>query len=96
MNYFFYEKIPIIVFPFALIILFIAYGVYKMNTIDKILLADVITLIIFTITMIVIFCIYQEVPDTLVQCFFACAGGEAVVTFAIWWIKKAHSKDNKK
>ena len=96
MNYYFYERIPLIALPFGLIILFIAYGVDRMNTIDKILLADVISLIIFTITMIVIFCVYQTVPDTLIQCFFGCAGGEGIITFAIWWVKKRHSKDDKK
>ena len=63
-----------------------------MNTIDKILLGLVGFLIGFTITMIILFCIFQQVPDTLIECFFGVAGGEAVITFAIWWIKKAHSK----
>ena len=59
-----------------------------MNTIDKILLACAITLLLFTVTMIVIFCIYQVTPDTLIECVFACCSSEAVITFAIWWIKK--------
>ena len=63
-----------------------------MSTIDKILLGLVGFLIGFTITMIVLFCIFQQVPDTLIECFFGVAGGEGVITFAIWWIKKAHSK----
>ena len=65
-----------------------------MNTIDKILIADVVILLCFTITMIVLFCIFQEVPDTLVECFFGCAGGEGILTFGIWWVKKRYS--NKK
>ena len=59
-----------------------------MNTIDKILLGLVGFLIGFTITMIVIFCVYQVTPDVLIECVFACCSSEAVITFAIWWIKK--------
>ncbi len=64
-----------------------------MNTIDKILLGLVGFLIGFTITMIILFCIFQSIPDTLVECFFGVAGGELVITFAIWWIKKKYSKE---
>lgn len=63
-----------------------------MNTIDKILLTLAGFIFGFTVTMIVIFCIYQVTPDTLIECVFACVSSEAVITFAIWWIKKAHSK----
>ena len=63
-----------------------------MNTIDKILLGVVGVLITFTITMVVIFCVYQSTPDTLIECVFACCSSEAVITFAIWWIKKKGSK----
>ena len=63
-----------------------------MSTIDKILLGLVGFLIGFTITMIIIFCIFQSIPDTLVECFFGVAGGEGIITFAIWWIKKKYSK----
>ena len=69
-----------------------------MNTIDKILLACAIFLVMFTVCMIVIFCIYQSVPDTLIDAVFGLMGSEAVITFAIWWIKKKASnrkdKDN--
>lgn len=64
-----------------------------MNTIDKILLACAIFILAFTITMIVIFCIFQSVPDTLVESVFTLFTGEAVITFVIWWIKKRHAKD---
>ena len=71
-----------------------------MNTIDKILLGLVGFLAGFTITMIVIFCIYQVTPDTLIECVFACCASEAVITFAIWRIKKkcgiTKSKGDKK
>lgn len=67
-----------------------------MNTIDKILLGLVGFLIGFTIAMIVIFCIFQVTPDTLIECVFACCASEAVITFAIWWIKKKHANDKTK
>ncbi len=66
-----------------------------MSTIDKILLGLVGFLIGFTITMIVLFCIFQQVPDTLIECFFGVAGGEGVITFAIWWIKKKANRKDK-
>ena len=66
-----------------------------MNTIDKILLTLAGFVFAFTVTMIVIFCIYQVTPDTLIECVFACCSSEAVITFAIWWIKKAHTKKEK-
>lgn len=59
-----------------------------MNTIDKILLTCAIFLFVFTVTMIVIFCVYQSVPDTLVDSVFGLFSCEAVVTFAIWAIKR--------
>lgn len=46
-----------------------------MKTMDKILLLVAVFLFIFTVTMIVVFCIYEAIPDTLVdKVFFACAG----------------------
>ena len=59
-----------------------------MNTIDKILLSCAIAVIVFTITMIVIFCIFQAVPDVLIESVFSLFTGEAIVTFFIWWIKR--------
>ena len=67
-----------------------------MNTIDKILLSCAIFLVMFTVCMIVIFCIYQSVPDTLVDAVFGLMGSEAIITFAIWWVKKKGQKDNGK
>lgn len=66
-----------------------------MNTIDKILIACAIAVIVFVITMIVIFCIYQAVPDTLIECVLNLATSEAVITFAIWWIKKKANRKDK-
>lgn len=67
-----------------------------MNTIDKILMACAIAVIVFTITMIVIFCIYQDIPSTLVECFYNLAGSEAFITFGIWWVKKKANKKETK
>ena len=66
-----------------------------MNTIDKILLGVVGVLITFTITMVVIFCVYQSTPDTLIECVFGLCGGEAFITFAIWWVKKKANRRSK-
>lgn len=67
----------------------------KLNTIDKILITLASFVFGFTITMIVIFCIYQVTPDTLIECVFACCSSEAVITFAIWWIKKKANRKDK-
>lgn len=52
------------------------YSKKKMGTMDKILLTMAILLIVFTIAMIVIFCKFQTVPDTLITSFFASFGAE--------------------
>lgn len=67
-----------------------------MNTIDKILLGIVGFILGFTISMIVLFCIFQETPDVLIQCVFAAGCSEAVITFAIWWIKKKYGNQKEK
>ena len=67
-----------------------------MSTIDKILISCALAVIVFTVTMIVLFCIFQDIPCSLVDNFFDLFKGEAVITFAIWWIKKRYSKEEKK
>ena len=67
-----------------------------MNTIDKILIGCSIAVIAFTVAMIVIFCIFQSIPDTLVDNFYNMFTGEAVITFLIWWIKKKGQKNEKR
>lgn len=67
----------------------------KLSTIDKILITLASFVFGFTITMIVIFCVYQVTPDTLIECVFACCSSEAVITFAIWWIKKKANRKDK-
>ena len=66
-----------------------------MNTIDKILAGCAIFLILFTIVMIVIFCVYQDIPNTIVECVFQIFTGEIFLTFGIWWIKKKASKKDR-
>ena len=67
-----------------------------MSTIDKILIICGIAVIVFTVTMIVIFCIFQSVPDTLIENFYSLFTGEIFITFAIWWIKKKYGKEKEK
>ena len=59
-----------------------------MSTLDKILLGCAIFIVIFIITMVILFCIFQAIPDTLVECVLQTFSCEAVVTFLIWWLKK--------
>ena len=66
----------------------------KMNTIDKVLLTLASFVFGFTICMIVIFCIYQVTPDTLIECVFACCSSELVLSFAIWAVKR-HQNDKR-
>lgn len=50
----------------------------KEITTDKALIFSAIMITIFTIVMVVIFCIYQNVPDSLIVAYFgafACEGG---------------------
>ncbi len=63
----------------------------KFNTIDKILLGCALFLTVFVIIMIIIFCIYQTIPDTLVTCVFGVLGSEAFIAFGIWYIKKRYA-----
>lgn len=67
-----------------------------MSTIDKILLGLVSFLISFIITMIIVFCVFQQIPDTLVDGVLTLAGGEGIITFAIWWIKKKYGTEKTK
>ena len=66
-----------------------------MNTIDKILCGLVAFLIAFIITIIILFCIYQSTPDTLVECVFTLCGSEAIITAVIWYVKKKYSRREK-
>lgn len=54
------------------------------HAMDLILIVIGITLAVFTSTMIVVFCLYQSVPDTLITCVFAALTGECGI---MGWIK---------
>lgn len=58
---------------------------------DLILIIVAVVLLSFTVTMIVIFCEYASVPDTLITAVFAVCGGECGV---MGWIKT--NKDKQK
>ena len=60
----------------------------KRHTMDVILAIMGVAILTFTVTMIVIFCVYQSVPDTLVNCFFACCGSEGGFMAVIMVAKK--------
>lgn len=66
-----------------------------MSTIDKILCGLVAFLIAFIITIIILFCIYQSTPDTLVECVFTLCGSEAIITAIIWYVKKKYTRRDK-
>lgn len=65
----------------------------KLNTIDKILIFCTVLLLIFTITMIIIFCIYQSVPDTLIGAFFSAFGIETINTVILYKEKNKRKRD---
>jgi len=52
----------------------------------KVIIGVLAAVAAFTITMIVIFCIYKSVPDQLIIGFYAFLGAEAGV---LGWIKRS-------
>lgn len=66
------------------------------KTLTVILLAVGVFDVAFIITMIVIFCIYQAVPDVLIQCVLGASGVEAFLTAAIQIVKIIFEKKKKK
>lgn len=63
-----------------------------MNTIDKILLVCSLFILIFVIVCIVLYCIYQSEPVTLIENVFSLFNSEIILTFVIWWIKKKNPR----
>ena len=59
-----------------------------MTTLDKILLTCAIFMLLFTVCMIVLFCIFQSVPDALIDSVFGLFSCEAFMTMLIWAIKR--------
>lgn len=65
-----------------------------MKTLDKILIILGTFLGLFIIAMIVLFCVFQSVPDTLIVAVLGSGTSEAVLTCIITCIKKkANIKD---
>lgn len=60
-----------------------------MKTMDVILILIGVFLLLFTVTMTIVFIVCGSVPDTLITCVFAALGGECGV---MGWIKTAKEK----
>ena len=67
----------------------------KMKTLTTILLVVGVFDLAFIITMIIIFCIKDAVPDVLIQCVLGASGVEAFMTAAIQIIKIIFKKERK-
>lgn len=61
-----------------------------MNTSKKIVYIVGAFLLIFVITMIIVFCVVGDIPDTLVTCVFAACTGEFGI---LGWIKTTKEKN---
>ena len=61
----------------------------RIHTMDLILVVIAVLLFVFTATMIVVFCLFQDIPDTLCTCVFAVCGTECG---AMAWIKTNKDK----
>lgn len=61
-----------------------------MSTSKKIVYIAGIFLIIFVITMIIVFCVVGDIPDTLVGCVFGACTGEFGI---LGWIKTTKEKN---
>lgn len=66
----------------------------KLNTIDKTLIFCGSLLIAFTICMIVIFCVYQTTPDSLICAFFGAFGVETVNCVMIYKTKRKRANND--
>lgn len=59
------------------------------HTMDVILIIIGIFLAVFTAMMIIVFCLYQSTPDTLIGCVFAATASEAGI---MGWIKNTKER----
>lgn len=66
---------------------------FKMGTMDVILLILGAFLFLFTIAMIIVYCITGGIPDTLCTCVFAACTGELSV---MGWIKTSKDRRQRK
>lgn len=66
----------------------------KVNTLDKVLILLGAFLVLFIIAMIVLFCLFQSVPDTLIVAVLGSGSTEAVLCCIITCIKKKVGIEN--
>lgn len=66
---------------------------HELNVFDKILIAMALFILAFAIIMIVIFCMFQSVPDALVVAVFGLAGSEC--GFMAWIERKSQETEKK-
>lgn len=65
-----------------------------MKTLNKILIIIGIFLALFIITMIILFCIYQNIPDTLVVGVLGSGGTECILCAIIEIVKHKYKKED--
>lgn len=65
----------------------------KLTGLDKALIFIAILDTLFVITMVIIFCIYQSVPDTLIAAVFGATFGECGCCSYIWKHKKVKKEE---
>ena len=63
-------------------------------TVNKALIFSAVMVIIFTITMIIIYCVKGTVPDSLVVSYFACFGVEGGYCAFIHKLKKQFKQED--
>lgn len=66
----------------------------KRHTMDIILALMGVAILTFTVTMIILFCVFQNVPDELIRCFFTCCGSESGFMAVIMVAKKLKEGKN--
>ena len=62
------------------------------KTLNFCIIVDVLLIICFIVTMIILYCQTGAIPDTLCTCFFATAGGELLCTMMITLFKLKYPK----
>ena len=65
----------------------------RFGTMNLILVMVGVVFAVFTTVMIVLFCLYGSVPDTLVTCVFGVLGGECGV---MGWIKTSKERNRER
>lgn len=64
----------------------------KMNKLDVVLMVMFIVTMIFTLAMVILFCLFQSIPDTLVTAFFGIVSIELA---CCGWVKNAKEKSRR-